>query len=244
MQSLGAFLQCHKNPYATFKSLESFRQFYPDSTVVLISDNGYNYSEMAKHFNCIYIHSNENLQFVFNNLATNDLKINHMKQLSERVKECFKLCKEEYIIWLEDDVIVTDKITDTFNYDMNGCCPNNINHIDMHELKNDFSCIDPNKIYIRNGHGGTVFHKNNFIRYLENKEILNKLLDRYYVYRGPWEQDFIFSMITILNNGTIGPYKGQGDCYGNMLSPHLCVQHQYKKHYGQPLPIELIHLLS
>jgi len=63
MQSLGAFLQCYKEPLATYKCLESFRSFYPDSSIVLLSDNGYDYSEMAKHFHCIYIHSNENIVF-------------------------------------------------------------------------------------------------------------------------------------------------------------------------------------
>ena len=64
----GAYFQCYKNPYATYKCLESFRKFYPESTIVLLSDNGYNYSEMAKKFNCIYIHEMTNLPFIHNNL--------------------------------------------------------------------------------------------------------------------------------------------------------------------------------
>ena len=63
-QEFGAYLQCHKNPYATYKCLESFRKFYPDNTVVLLSDNGYDYTEMAKYFRCIYIHSDENIVFI------------------------------------------------------------------------------------------------------------------------------------------------------------------------------------
>jgi hypothetical protein len=53
-QTLGAMLQCYKNPYATYKCIESFRQHYPDSTIVIISDNGYDYTKLAEHFNCIY----------------------------------------------------------------------------------------------------------------------------------------------------------------------------------------------
>ena len=60
-QEFGAYLQCYKNPYATYKCLESFRTFYPDNTIVLLSDNGYDYTKMAEYFKCIYIHSNENI---------------------------------------------------------------------------------------------------------------------------------------------------------------------------------------
>jgi hypothetical protein len=60
-QPFGAYLQCHKQPLATYKCLESFRNNYPDSTVILLSDNGYDYSEMANFFGCIYIHENENI---------------------------------------------------------------------------------------------------------------------------------------------------------------------------------------
>ena len=38
-QSLGAYFQCYKNPYATYKCLESFRKYYPHNTVVLLSNN-------------------------------------------------------------------------------------------------------------------------------------------------------------------------------------------------------------
>jgi len=44
---LAAIFQCYKNPLATYECLESFRRFYPDSQVVLYSDNGYDYIEMA-----------------------------------------------------------------------------------------------------------------------------------------------------------------------------------------------------
>ena len=55
--NIGAYLQCYKNPYATFKCLESFRTHYPHGTIVLLSDNGYDYTNMARHFDCIYIHA-------------------------------------------------------------------------------------------------------------------------------------------------------------------------------------------
>ena len=77
--NIGAYLQCYKNPYATYKCLESFRKFYPTSTVVLLSDNGYDYSKMAEYFNCIYIHSDENLVLIYDNLGTEGALVNSKK---------------------------------------------------------------------------------------------------------------------------------------------------------------------
>jgi hypothetical protein len=57
---IGAYFQCYKQPCATFRSLALFRQSYPKGTIVLVSDNGLNYSMMANFFNCIYIHDKVN----------------------------------------------------------------------------------------------------------------------------------------------------------------------------------------
>jgi hypothetical protein len=62
---VGAFFQCYKQPVATFHALSNFRKSYPTSTIVLLSDNGYNYTKMAEHFNAIYIHANENNKNAF-----------------------------------------------------------------------------------------------------------------------------------------------------------------------------------
>lgn len=50
----GIYFQCYKQPYAIYKALESIRMFYKDCTIILLSDNGYDYSEIAKYFNCTY----------------------------------------------------------------------------------------------------------------------------------------------------------------------------------------------
>jgi hypothetical protein len=62
---IGAFLQCYKNPLATYHSFFSFKKYYPQGTIVLLSDNGYDYTEMVKHFTCIYIHETENIPLVW-----------------------------------------------------------------------------------------------------------------------------------------------------------------------------------
>jgi len=237
---IGAFLQCYKNPYATYKCLESFRQFYPDSTIVILSDNGYNYSEMAKFFNCIYIHDDENILLIHNNID-NGSHINNSNKLIERIKNAFQQIKEEYVIWLEDDVSINGMINDDFRYDLNGFSPNRIN---IDELKKKYAFLSDNKIYRYSGHGGSVFHKNNFLKYIENREIIDDILINWkrYNFASNICQDLFFSIIITLNHGTIGPYEGHYD-FSRYKNNHIIVQHQYKVWYNYKMPIELEYLI-
>jgi hypothetical protein len=148
-------------------------------------------------------------------------------------------------MWLEDDIIINSKITDTFKYDMNGWCPNNINGNGVYErFVDDNPIIDKDRIYVRNGHGGTVFHKNNIIKYFENDKVVNRLLEKYNYYSFPWNQDFLFSVITVLNGGSIGPYDGHADGIDCRINPALCVQHQYKLYYGVNPPDFIQHMIK
>lgn len=235
--SMGAYLQCYKNPYATYKCLESFRTYYPDATVVLLSDNGYDYTEMAKHFGCIYIHEKEQILLT---LSLEQDYITESCKLIERIEKVFPLIQEDYIMWLEDDVSVNGVIQDTFRYDLNGYCPNTFNA---------FWNIDKKKypltgVYHWSGHGGSVFHKNNFLTYLKNKEMIRDILVHWKQYNltSNVGQDFFWSLIITLHGGTIGPYQGHEDC--TYKNDSITVQHQYKVWYHVPMPEELSYLFT
>jgi hypothetical protein len=272
-QPFGAYLQVYKNQFATYKCLESFRRFYPNSTIVLLSDNGYDYSEMAKFFNCIYIHEYENILLTHKNVDDGSHIINSNK-IIERIKSAYQLIKEDYVMWLEDDVSINNKISDTFKYDLNGFSPNRIPII---ELQKKYTFLDNNFIYRFNGHGGSIFHKNNFLKYLENKEIIEDILINWKTYKFPSDlgQDLFFSVIITLNRGNIGTYDGHYDGYifapfrdaqsmqhpyfaslyycdlsGGVLNDeiykdnNIIVQHQYKYWYGHPMPKDLKYLVK
>ena len=118
--SLGAYFQCYKNPYATYKCLESFRAHYPHATIVLLSDGGYEYSEMAKQFGCIYIHG-ESIPLL---TSLEEDYITKSYALLYRIQKVFSLIPEDFIMWLEDDVCVNGVIQDIFRFNINGFCPN------------------------------------------------------------------------------------------------------------------------
>jgi len=243
-QSFGIYYQCYKNPYATYIGLSSIRKHYPSCTIVLLSDNGYNYSEMAKIFDCIYIHEYENLWLTYKEFETGGHIINSCK-LIDRVSKAFKLCKEEYVMWFEDDVSINKPIADIFKYDINGYNPNNVQSFSLPELKKKYNFIDMNKRYSITGHGGSVYHKTNTLKAFENKEIINDILINWNNYKFPSDigHDFMFSVIVILSEGTIGSYDGHNDWFYG-INPNLCVQHQFKMYYNIPLPNELKYLIT
>jgi hypothetical protein len=243
-QEFGAFIQCYKSPYATYKCLESFRKFYPDNTIVILSDNGYDYTEMSKYFNCIYIHSYENVPLC-NKYSSGKKYIENVNKIITRFETAFNLISEDYVMWLEDDVSINNRISDIFMYDINGFCPNKYDNSMIKKLSEKYDFINEGNIYAWGGHGGSVFHRKNILKYFENKEIINDVLINWYEYIQYHVicHDFLISLIVNLNKGNIGSYSGHYDGY-NGLNTDIIVQHQYKVWYNIPLPDNLKHLIK
>jgi hypothetical protein len=235
-QPFGVFLQCHKQPYATYSALSSVRKYYPNCTIVLLSDNGYNYQKMANHFNATYIHDTENLWLSWREFESGG-HIPNSHKLIHRTAEAFKLCPEEYVMWLEDDVSINGPIMDTFKYDVNGYCPNRFLECQIKKLKVKYPFLKLDITYRFSGHGGSVFHKNNLLKFFENKEALDDVLKNWLYYEFPLVvgHDYLFSLMVLLGGGTIGPYQGHADGF-NGIQRHITVQHQYKSLYNIPAP--------
>ena len=243
MKEFGAYLQVYKNPYATYKCLESFRALYPHNTIVLVSDNGYFYEKMAQHFNCIYIHSYSKAKCI---VELNEDYITNSFNIIDRFCNALSLIKEDYVIWLEDDVIINNKVNDELLCDINGYCPNmifsNQDNIDDYIINHN---IDIKAKYT--GHGGSIFNRNQMLKYLSNKLVINYILSNWInwnKYGVPTNicQDYLFSIITIFNGGTIGPLNNHRD--SSILNKSIDIQHQYKVYYNLYMPSELSHLID
>ena len=244
MQKFGAFFQCYKQPMATYKCLESFRKHYPDSTIVLLSDNGYNYDNMAKYFKCIYIHSDENVPLCSKDLS-NEKYIINVNKIIARFETAFNLINEDYVMWLEDDVIINNTITDLFKYDINGFCPNYYDARMIEGLSKKYEFISKDNIYRWCGQGGSVFNKQNILTYFKNKEIINDVLKNWNEYNLTSDicHDYFISLLVNLNKGSIGPYYGHNDGF-NIIQSNIDVQHQYKFYYNIPISEEINHLVA
>lgn len=125
---LGAIFQCYNNPYATYKTLQSFRRVYPDGHVVAINDGApeelkLTFEAIAHHFRIDYTYENRR-SFV-------DDKSIHMNQKQQiqlyarRFAWSVARLEEPYFVILEDDVLVLREANPKYwRYDINGCNPN------------------------------------------------------------------------------------------------------------------------
>ena len=247
----GAYFQCYKNPFATYKVLESFRKFYPTNSIVLCSDNGYDYTKMAQHFNCIYQHRVKNMWLIYSDCTEIDKGVNgaHIvwaKEVLQHMQSMFSLVKEDYILWLEDDLSINHMISDTCSNDINGYNPNQYWTNMKMELSKKYAHINPSNKYTWSGGGGSIFNKNTMLHYLKNEEIIDDILINWTNYDLTREIvcDFLLSLIVHLNNGTVGALNGMQDGARDIIDMSLAIQHQYKRYYNVTIPDELAYLVD
>lgn len=234
---IGAFFQCYKQPYATYKCLESFRAIYPTEPIILLSSGGYDYTTMANHYQCAYINEKENISFI--------QALDHKPQcmaLIQRVLSAFSQLQCEYVVWLEDDVHVHKPLPTHFAYDINGFAPNCFAKQTIHQLQK--YGLKPNNEYRWTGHGGSVYKREAFVQAMKQTDTIQDILTN-------WEhlylssnicQDMLFSLLILCNGGTTGSYPGHID--SEQWNPNCLIQHQYKVYYNVPLPNELQAMIS
>lgn len=221
---IGAFFQCYKNRTATWHALKAFRDAYPRSTVILMSDNGSDFSDIATEFNAKYFHETESCAPSFD--CTDKAK---QALCIARWQKYLPLIEEEYFMVLEDDVLVKKAYEEPFLGTING---NTINTINPRVWKNiPFAKISGKKPY--SGHGGSVYHKGRFLHAISNKEVVQYLFEH-------WKEiglcpnhidfDILCSILVILDGGTIHKLNTHKDMGTNQTSD-ANVLHQYKVHY-------------
>lgn len=227
---VAAFFQCHKQPTATYYSLFRFRKAYPTSTIVLLSDNGYNYTKMAKHFNCKYIHSNDNLGVAFGpNKQVKD--ITRFFEYLDRLKYALSFISEKFFMWLEDDVYVKLPYTETFNGTINGNC---FNHVFSSMLKNiDYYKGDTSQKYM-SGHGGSIYNRVEFLDILNKSDEINWLVNNWskiLAENTPTiDNDRFFCLAVWTLGGSVMPLYQHKDGMIHHNSAHVC--HQCKEFYN------------
>jgi hypothetical protein len=235
--------------------LSSFRHFYPTEEILIVSNNGYDYTEMAKYFNAKYYFENENLfnrmqlrkqdfdeaGIIYNqDTLTEKFKTVWLDNLIIKFEYMCNMLSGDYIIYLEDDVKINGQITTYFQYDLNGFCPNKIGSWKQLEMLNTLSVKykNLNLNYMRfSGHGGSIYKRDFLKKTIENKELIEDMRENFYKYHiehglilSDVCQDYFISFILFLNGGTIGPLNGHGDDYYD--NSRLTIQHQYKKYYN------------
>jgi len=113
---IGVYYAVYKNKKASSFVLENFRKHFPDSKIVLISDGGDDFSDLASTYNCIYHH----LHNIFDTVPLHFYDAERTKEWWKRHKIVCEETQAKYIMILEDDVFVRDRFDHQPPFDLRG----------------------------------------------------------------------------------------------------------------------------
>ncbi len=102
--NIGGYYQCYRQPHAFMNTCESFRRVYPTSSLVIVSDNGDNFSNAATYFNALSYKTNEKRggNGVTTHIKSFDSIISFVLNFLQGAKQI----TETYFALLEDDVAI------------------------------------------------------------------------------------------------------------------------------------------
>jgi len=113
--TFGCFHTVYENKRATEFILQEFRKFYPDAPYTLICDGGVDYSDLAKKYNCKYVHSYMRIgrrnwgdpSGIYGFTKDESLHwIHHFREAARHVKEN----GGTHMIMMEDDVLTQGEV--------------------------------------------------------------------------------------------------------------------------------------
>ena len=164
------YLNSYKN------TLDNVRKYYPNSDIFIFFDGSRNdlqeYLEVAAKYNCIVSVRNNELGYI-NRL--DNLEINLPKQLEwiDRMKSACKISESEWVMILEDDVLIKREIINWPSAD-----------------------VGTNREYFRTG-GGSIFKREVFLESLEKNNILDIIQN---IPDASWAGDLLLEHIFRNNN--------------------------------------------
>ena len=223
---IAAHYCCYKDKRATYEALYSFRQFYPDAPIHLISDGGDNFQDMAEHFGCDYTHgqqrSGDGRTTKFNDVDGAMLWLNRLKHT------CQRYVNVDWIVILEDDVKTCSRIKWEPPSPMSGICTMEFSPRFRAYIHRKYPKLNIHKY---SGSGGTIIHRETFLKCMENVFDFKEMedLDNRIVYHS----DALLTALFLYNGYENGPWLDVSElAYGRGV-PGAAFDHQFKKHYGK-----------
>jgi|688.fasta_scaffold245888_2 hypothetical protein len=239
---IGAFYQCYKQPKAFLHAINSYRHYYPDGDLIVVSDGGYNYSHIVSELKGNYVHEEQTgngVMLQFNTIEKASTFIRRFLAASKKISQ-------DYFILLEDDVVIFDRVSDSTKVaDVVGC--NRTGTFRSYRMKDAEGMHSNLKKYCKidnpsvGGCGGSLF-RTDFFKNLEFN--VDEVLAEYSEYDPDFYSDILLSYITWRFGGSIiGPVPELGET--NIMSwdsmvknGEIKVLHQSKWNYDKPLTEE------
>lgn len=178
-KTLGAYFQAYKNKKATDFVLSKFRESYPNSPIMLISDGGEDFTDLASKHRTSYV-------YLKNIFGTSNVDTYYD---SERMIEAWRRHKLavdnagcDYIMILEDDVLVQSQI-DLHDFDSRGVVVGN--HLPQAAIEEIERCGGKVGIGQYGLCGGAVYSSKAFLSVYESALAYTKEKHDEIYYRNP-----------------------------------------------------------
>lgn len=228
-QTLAAFYQCHKQPRSFLECVESFRRFYPESTVHIVNDGGYDYSYYCARIGAEYSYVPKETRLLGPTGAFSSLEA--AERYLTRLWNFISTTKETHFVLLEDDVRVIRHHRLPFVYSINGCNESVRLPDIMVEKLTQNGYAGP---FHYGGCGGCVFDRQFFadIPFADVQSLLAETpLSEFHT-------DQLFTFFALYFGGSIGHYDEfyetfYGDIIERLVTDRVAFLHQYKFDYGR-----------
>jgi hypothetical protein len=234
---IGAYCQTYKQPVALDHSLRCFRNAYPKTTVVLVSDNGCNYSDMATKYNCTYFHETMNTR-----MGWFPHEREKYLEFLNRMRKYIPLIKEEYFMLLEEDVHVLRPITEPLLGTVNANGYNKIGHNVLKDIKGLEDRTDGLTYIVQ---GGSIWHKESFLKIINNIELCDYVHDAFVASQmGHCVFDFFISAMCALMGGTFHKLECHKELWTDNLRSldSVAILNQVKHFYtNDPVDLSVIY---
>lgn len=230
--NLGAFHQAYKNKLATENAIKNFRYFYPKNPYFLFSDNGLDFSDIAKEYNCFYEYCDYRIGY---DKCFGFGKVGSQEWLKRFNKACLTL-NTDYIIMMEDDVLIQNELVIENNIEFSGFnIPTNKFPKEFIEyMSSKYSAVFHNDWYGTGG--GSIFKTSTFIENYERVSTIFKneydyIIDNLNVNFG-WVDNFMTTFYYMCNKEhTLNPHLTEVTKNPNWQNPYFAIVHQYKEFY-------------
>jgi hypothetical protein len=176
--NLAAYYACFNNKEATEFVLSNFRKHFDNSVVCLISDGGADFSDLANKYNTTYYWMNN----IFSSGPKNFYNSHRLIEWWNRQKLVCDISKADYVMILEDDVYIKNKIEFTNDFAIKGVGIHN-NNIFTQQIIEDIKRIGNVDSNYYGMCGGSVYNADIFkkiyndviLDIIKNHELLMQL---------------------------------------------------------------------
>jgi len=175
---LGFYLWAYNNVENVDYILEKMRESYPDSDLVISSDNGEDFSEISKKYNAItYIHADKSHGYCGKSLENGQYgwTVNEAKLWLDRLYQACKQMTSKFVMLMEEDVLIKRRFTFP-SYDII-MIPNIKNGIGTHGMEWISSRQGRTDYPYYSAGGGSIINRAKFITAYEKH--IDSLIENY-----------------------------------------------------------------